>query len=91
VAGAQRRSPNTWTEDEVLALVEAHALHGNMWTKIVNSVEFGPRLHGRNAIQCGSKWRDMEAARASEVSRSINHTLPPPLNAPSPAPSAVST
>ena len=44
---------------------------------------------GRNAEQCSSKWRDMEA-RASEVSRSINHTLPPPLNAASPAPSAVS-
>ena len=90
MAGAQLRAYTRWTDDQVLALVEAQAQYGNMWAKIVNSVEWGPRLKGRNAHQCGNKWRDMEAARASEVSRSINHTLPPPLNAASPAPSAVS-
>ena len=90
MAGAQLLVHTRWTDDQVLALVDGQAQHGNMWTKIVNSEVWGPRLKGRTAIQCGIKWRGMEAARALEVSRSINHTLPPPLNAPSPAPSAVS-
>ena len=90
MAGAQQGVKNWWTEDQVLALKDGHAQYGPKWTEIKNSKEWGPRLDGRTAHQCGIKWRGMVAARASEVSRSINHTLPPPLNAASPAPSAVS-
>ena len=90
MAGAQQGVKNWWTEDQVLALKGGHAQYGPKWTVIKDSKEWGLRLEKRNVQQCGNKWKGIEAARAAEVSRSINHTLPPPLNAASPAPSAVS-